>query len=419
MNKKIVPKLILREDLISKNGKARIEFLLYFNRKQFRISSGQSIEPKYWLTQLECVDKSSEDANEINQILSDRLAQFDKHIQTKKILNQEIIVSEMKAILKGQSAVTEKCEPSAKIHPPTIGEAFDLFLKESDPKRQGTKVNYLMTKKILVDYSILKNKKDIHINQINLSFLNGFKNYLRNQRLQPNNKNTIAKRLKILHTILRFAVQNDQLDKDPMLGYKIEYEAPREVALTEEEYRKLRTLKLHLSACYSMKLTKDIFIFCCETGVRYSDAQDLKWEHILPAFKAISKKQVKTSKDVYVPLSNQAKAILICYKNKYKNHEGYVFPRIDNQIMNRYLKEIATLSDIKKNLTTHVARHTFGTRLGASGIASAFTISELMGHSDIAMTQRYINLSKTDLEQTMERVWKQKNELIKASEKIL
>jgi integrase len=154
-----------------------------------------------------------------------------------------------------------------------------------------------------------------------------------------------------------------------------------------------------------MRITKYIFVFCCETGLRYSDALDLRWEHINEDMSAIQKIQVKTEREVYIPISNQAKAIMVMYKNRHKDSNGYVFPRIDNQVMNRYLKEIAQIAGIKKNLTTHVARHTFGTRLGATGIVSPFTICELMGHSDIAMTQRYVNLSKDDLKTTMNKVW--------------
>lgn len=66
------------------------------------------------------------------------------------------------------------------------------------------------------------------------------------------------------------------------------------------------------------------------------------------------------------------------------------------------------LHTVLLRLITYVARHTFGTRLGASGVVSAFTISELMGHSDIGMTQRYIDLSKSDLNNAMERVWEQR-----------
>ena len=232
---------------------------------------------------------------------------------------------------------------------------------------------------------------------------------MRVERERPNNKNTIAKRLKILKTVVLYADNQGYIEKNPFKGYKIEHGKPREVALSANEYSKIRKVRLPKNACNSMRLTINIFVFCCETGLRYSDALDLRWEHIDENIKSMSKIQVKTERQVFVPISNQAKAILVMYKNRNKDSKGYVFPRIENQVMNRNLKEIAKIADIDKNLTTHVARHTFGTSLGTSGIVSAFTICELMGHSDIAMTMRYVNSSKDDLGKSMSQFWGQRN----------
>ena len=132
---------------------------------------------------------------------------------------------------------------------------------------------------------------------------------------------------------------------------------------------------------------------------------DLSWEHINEKMSSFEKLQVKTNQSVFVPISNQAKAILIVYRNQYKDAQNHVFPRIDIQVMNRYLKDLAKLAGIDKNLTSHVARHTFGTNLGTSGKISAYMICDLMGHSDIGMSQRYINLSKNELQKAMEAVW--------------
>lgn len=294
--------------------------------------------------------------------------------------------------------ITEEKEST----PLDISSVFKLFLDESQPKRAGTITNYIMTKNVLCDFCIKKYGRESNIDEINHSFLNNFQKFLRTGREKPNNKNTIAKRLKILNTILRFAVDNELLEKNPMQNYKITHGEPREVALTESEYKAFRMSKLPQGVPSTLRLTKYLFIFCCETGLRFSDMQDLKWDNISNDFKSLQKKQIKTSQDVYVPLSSRARAMLIIYRNKYKDSKGYIFPRIDNQVMNRCLKDLAEISGIKKCLTTHVARHTFGTRLGATGMVSAFTISELMGHKDIGMTQRYINLSKTDLNNTME-----------------
>jgi len=395
-------KLIVRKDQLTAEGKARIEFIIYFNGKQYRISSGKNIEPKYWNSELCCVDKKSPDALEINKQLTEKTANYDKFVKTKEVLNEKITLNDLKSILKGQSF--EKGMTIQKKKYPTISESFDSYIANSELKH-GTVTNYKMTKNIVNDFCRKKYSETMTINNIDFNFLEKFKKYLRVEREKPNNKNTIAKRLKILKTIILYAENQELIEKNPFKGYKIEHGKPREVALSNNEYNKMRKVQLPTNASNSMRLTKNIFVFCCETGLRYSDALDLRWKHIDENMKSILKTQIKTEREVFVPISNQAKAILVMYRNRNNDSNDYVFPRIDNQVMNRNLKEIAKIADIDKNLTTHVARHTFGSRLGASGIVSAFSICELMGHSDIGMTMRYVNSSKNDLSKSMNKFW--------------
>jgi len=399
-------KTVVRKDQLTAGGKARIEFVIYFKGKQCRISSGKNIEPKFWNIELECVDKKSPEALGINKQLTDKIANYDKFVKTKEVLNEKYSLNDLKSILKGQSVEKKIAAPKKKC--PTISEAFNSYLTNTELK-PATVTNYKVTKTIVNDFCRKKYSKTLVVNDIDFNFLEKFRNYLRTERERANNKNTIAKRLKILKTIVLYADNQGYIDKNPFKGYKIEHGKPREVALSTDEYAKMRKVRLPENACNSMRLTMNIFVFCCETGLRYSDAMDLRWEHVDENIKSMSKIQVKTERKVFVPISNQAKAILIMYKNRNKDSKGYVFPRIDNQVMNRYLKEIAKIGGIDKNLTTHVARHTFGSRLGASGIVSAFTICELMGHSDIGMTMRYVNSSKDDLSKSMNQFWEQRN----------
>ena len=399
-------KTVVRKDQLTAGGKARIEFVIYFKGKQCRISSGKNIEPKYWNSDLECVDKKSPEASEINKQLAEKVANYDKFVKTKEVLNEKISLDDLKLILKGQP-LEKKLAPQKKKYP-TISEAFNSYIANTEVK-QATVTNYKVTKTIVNDFCRKKYSKALTVNDIDFNFLEKFKKYLSTERERRNNKNTIAKRLKILRTIVLYADNQGYIEKNPFKGYKIEQGKPREVALSANEYSKMCKVQLPTNSCNSMKLTKNIFVFCCETGLRYSDALDLRWEHIDENMKSMSKIQVKTEQKVFVPISNQAKAILVMYQNKHKDIKGYVFPRIDNQVMNRYLKEISKIADIDKNVTTHVARHTFGTRLGASGVVSAFNICKLMGHSDLEMTMRYINSSKEDLTKAMTQVWGQKN----------
>jgi len=94
-------KLLIREDLVTKGGKARIEFLIYFEGKQYRVPTGKSIEPKYWIQNSELVDKRSEDSVKINSYLSERKQEFEKYKRKKEALEESASLEEMKRILKG------------------------------------------------------------------------------------------------------------------------------------------------------------------------------------------------------------------------------------------------------------------------------------------------------------------------------
>lgn len=404
MSKKL--KLLIREDLVTKNGKTRIEFLIYFEGKQYRVSTGQSIEPKFWIQKSELVDKRSDDAAKINSYLSERKQEFEKYKRKKEALEENVSLEEMKRILKGIPLEEAKDKKKESIYP-TISEVFDNYVKYQEMK-PGSKNNHRITKNVLIDFCKSKYQKELTIDKISYDFLLRFVKYLREDRAIPNQQNTIAKRLKLLKTVLRFSNRRGKFKlEDPFAEYPIENGKHREIALSDKEYSVLKKIKLPESACNYLKLTRHIFIFCAETGLRFSDAIDLSWEHVDENITSFKKQQVKTNQPVFIPISNQAKAIMIVYKRKYKDAENHVFPRIDIQVMNRYLKELAKITGIEKNLTTHVARHTFGTHLGASGKASAFMICELMGHKDVGMSQRYINLSKNDLRKTMESIWEQ------------
>jgi len=399
---KITIKTSIRKDLIKSDGKARLDFMIYYQGKPYRVSSEQMIEPEFWNSKLGYVDKKSPDALEINKYLTEKVANFDKFIKTKEILNEEILLEDLKAVLKGQSV--EKKIIQARKHP-SISEAFNSYVANKELK-PATKRNYAMTKKILNEFCKKKYPRKITINDIDFCFLENFKKYLRVER--KNNKNSSAKRFKVLKSVVFYAINQGHIEKNPFRGYKIEHGKPNDTVLSEDEYSRFITTKLPKNACNSMRLTKDIFVFCCETGLRYSDVMDLRWEHIDENMTSISKIQIKTEREVYIPLSNQAKAIMIKYKEKFKKSKNDVFPYIENQTMNRNLKIIAENAKIDKILTTHVARHTFATLLGTSGLVSAFTLSKLMGHSGLAMTQRYVHSSNSDSTNAMERVWEQR-----------
>lgn len=155
------------------------------------------------------------------------------------------------------------------------------------------------------------------------------------------------------------------------------------VFLSPEE---LELLEKHQFSQPRLRFIKDLFIFCCYTGLPYNELMRLNKSNIIKGFDCnlwISMKRKKTSKPISVPLLPKAESIL----GVYQNEEEKIFPRISNQKYNSYLKEIADIVGIDKNLTTHMARRTFAITVLLYNDVPMEIVSELLGHSSMKITQ--------------------------------
>ena len=159
--------------------------------------------------------------------------------------------------------------------------------------------------------------------------------------------------------IILIARNNGILIGDPFANYKIRLEKVDRGYLTEDEIKIILKKKM---VSERLEQVRDVFIFSCFSGLAYVDVANLKEDNIRKSFDGnlwIITKRQKTNTDVNVPLLDIPKMILEKYKGKLPN--GKVLPIISNQKLNAYLKEIADVCGIKKNLTFHLARHTFAT----------------------------------------------------------
>ena len=151
-----------------------------------------------------------------------------------------------------------------------------------------------------------------------------------------------------------------------------------------------------------MELVRDLFVFSCFTGLAYIDVANLTPENIvtLDDKQWIMTKRQKTSVATNVLLLDIPKNIIEKYSGKiYRN--GKLFPMLTNQRTNSYLKEIADICGIKKDLTFHMARHTFATMSLSKGV-SMESVSKMLGHTNIKTTQIYAHITNKKIEHDME-----------------
>lgn len=152
-----------------------------------------------------------------------------------------------------------------------------------------------------------------------------------------------------------------------------------------------------------LEQVRDVFIFSCFCGLAYIDVANLKQDNIRKSFDGklwIITKRQKTNTSVNVPLLDIAKMILDKYRDKLPN--GKILPIISNQKLNAYLKEIADVCGIKKNLTFHLARHTFATTTTLAKGVPIETVSKMLGHTNIETTQIYARITNSKIGNDMQ-----------------
>ena len=149
-----------------------------------------------------------------------------------------------------------------------------------------------------------------------------------------------------------------------------------------------------------MEAVRDIFIFSCFSGLAYIDIANLKASDIVSMNGQawIVTSRHKTGISCNIPLLDIPQRILKKYEGKDK--KGRLLPILSNQKMNAYLKEIADVCGIEKNLTCHVARHTFATMILNMG-ASMESVSKMLGHTNIKTTQIYARITNQKVARDM------------------
>ncbi|PAP74801.1 hypothetical protein B1759_16620 [Rubrivirga sp. SAORIC476] len=220
-----------------------------------------------------------------------------------------------------------------------------------------------------------------------------------------NTVNTIATNLSTIKTVIRRAIAEGLMEygANPFLSHSIRTEPTAPVRFTLTEVRALEALNLPFGT--PLRVARDTFLLQFYSGgARFSDVADLRWGSVQS--KTISYRASKTKKVVEVPLLPQAETVIAPYRTDSSGPRDHVLPHLAGRdlstpearkkavrscttLTNKALKEIATMAEIDKNLTTHVARHSFADHCRTMGL-SVYDISKAMRHSSIKMTERYL-----------------------------
>lgn len=246
-------------------------------------------------------------------------------------------------------------------------------------------------------------KEDLPLAEVNGELVRAFAFYLKTEK--GCQQNTVIRYMKCLKKITNLARANDWMAKDPFLGIRFhEKEVVREFLTMDE----LQTIYRKEFPLERLTLVRDVFIFAAFTGLAFIDVQQLAPEHIVRDNNGnlwIRKPRQKTKNMCNIPLLDIPQEIL----RKYADHptcrkKGVLLPVPCNQKMNSYLKEIADICMIRKNLTTHCARHSYATSVCLANGVSLENVAKMLGHSNIKMTQHYARVLDSSILRDMNQV---------------
>jgi site-specific recombinase XerD len=239
------------------------------------------------------------------------------------------------------------------------------------------------------------------IRRIDVGFLERYFQYLRTERKISHN--TSVKYLTFLKTILMPAIRAGLLKDDPFKQLRLKRMPVATNYLSLEEISNLENVVLENP---NLDRIRDIFLFCCYTGLSYIDLKYLSKEHILKDNEDsffIRKPRQKTGQDSVIPLLPAVKRILQKY-SKTDDIRDFQWQVLSNQKMNQRLKRIATLARVSKSLHMHLARHSFATTVTLCNGVPLESVSQMMGHSSLRQTQHYAKIVPLKLKTDMDKI---------------
>mgnify|MGYP006164445997 FL=1 len=396
MNATINVLFYIKRAKINSNGLVPIFIRITVDGKRIDKSTGKYVLPDKWSVETSRLKGNSEESRSLNNhldLLRNGVFEIEKTMLLKGLdLNFENFKNEYFGIESTKRYLVPIFEDHNKRVKELVGKEYAI----ATYKRYETSLRHL---KEFLDYKF--KISDIDIEKIDYAFITDYEFFLRTKRSCSNN--TAIKYVKNFHKVVNICLANGWLGKSPFMNYKPKIKEVVRDYLLEDEINAIRNKKI---TSYRLDLVRDIFLFSCYTGLAYIDVKQLKKSNIsigIDGDKWIFKSRQKTDVNSKIPILPPALEIL----EKYKEHpkclnEDFLLPILSNQKMNAYLKEIADICGINKELTFHIARHTFATTVTLSNGVPIETVSKMLGHTNLKTTQHYAKILDKKISEDMQ-----------------
>jgi site-specific recombinase XerD len=382
----------LKRDKQKANGLIPLFCRITVDGQEVRFGMKCDVNPKFWDVKAGKASGRTTEAMKINSLIENTKAAIFKIYRELQERDNYVTAEKVRNVFLG-----------TEIKQQTLLELLDTHNRERKlligvSICQWNYGSYCRTRERLSDFiRQWYNVSDIPIREIDHRFICDFEAYL-TVNYRPAH-NTLTKYLKNLRHIIEIAIEKNYISKNPFVNFRMQYQNPDRGFLTQEEVEKLIAFQFDDE---KLEQARDVFVFCCFTGLSYSDAFYLTKENIQLSFGGkmwIKGRRQKTDTEYNIPLLNIPKLILEKYEKRQQGNQllpvGYL------QAYNGLLKKIAKICGIDKNMSSHVSRHTFASLITLSEGVPVETVSRMLGHEHIKTTQRYAELSIDKIREDM------------------
>lgn len=379
-------------------GRRFIYLKITIDGKSVEVSSKRLWEISKWNSRQGRAIGNSEEVKTLNAELA--ALETSVYIAKTYLLNRNLQITAV-AIKKVMLGETEDNRTVLKVFGEHNKRMKELVGKEY---AEGTMERFETSYKHTADFIKYKyNKEDVLIRDLDFEFINDYFHWLK--VIKKCGQNTAIKYLGNFKKPILECVKKGWLLKDPFFAFSAKPEKILKVPLTQDELNSLIEKKFSTER---LSTIRDIFVFSCYTGLAYIDVKNLKKENLVfrnPNELWIVTARTKTKTAVRLPVLPLAHTII----EKYSQcpavlKSDVVIPIPTNQKVNEYLKEIATLCNVNKPLTFHLARHTFATTITLGNGVPIETVSKILGHTNLAQTQHYAQITDVKLRNDMLRL---------------
>ncbi|TYA89176.1 site-specific integrase [Seonamhaeicola marinus] len=387
----------------TKNNETNVYARITVNGRRVNLSLKQKVHIEFWDPKRQKAKGNNGTSRELNFYLDQTKSNIVRCYRDLKEQGRVVTAQLVKARFLGEDKKKYSMSDIIEYH-------NDTMACKLSPK---TMCHYRTSQKYIIAYINDKYKSsDYYLQDLNYAFVLGFESFLRTY--QPNHyqgrigNNAVMKHIQRLRRMITLSYHLEWIDRDPFVKFKPTLEKKEREFLTSDELVSIVNLNTSIER---LGVVRDLFLFSCYTGISYGDIMKLSEESIAVGVDGdqwIMSKRNKTNITFKIPILPMAEDLIKKYKNHPRTQNSKkLMPGISNQRLNSYLKEIADLCKIKKNLTFHMARHTFATTVTLSKGVPIETVSKLLGHTKIATTQIYARVVEKKISEDMKRLKEQ------------